>query len=245
MSRENVTFYNRGGDDRLGRENLSLQLTHLPAAGAVLEIGAGLGALQDVHPDHIALDISHRGLLRIRHARRTQADAERLPFPNRSISYVFSVATLEHVPRPDRVFEEIDRVLLPEGVAYLAPAWNCRSWTPTGVTVKPYSALPLRLKILKASLIIRERLAWRAMMSVLPRLLREVRRPKSLAFRPIRGNYTEYLTSDSDAAASIDPHAAILFFVKRRYDVLSHPTLKSRLLVRNAPVVVRKPPHET
>lgn len=240
MRRDNVAFYNQGGNDRLGRETLSVELPYLPATGAVLEIGAGLGALQDVHPGHIALDISHRGLLRIRHGRRVQGDAERLPFSNGSVSYLFSITTLEHVPRPDRAFEEIDRVLGQEGVAYLAPAWNCRSWTPTGVSVKPYSDLPLRLKILKASLIIRERLVWRALMSVLPRLLREVRRPKSLDFRPIKGNYAEYLMSDSDAAASIDPHGAILFFVKRGYEVLSHPTLKSRLLIRRAPVIVRK-----
>lgn len=43
------------------------------------------------------------------------------------------IVTWEHVPDPAQALAEMDRVLTPEGGTYLAPAWNCRSWTRGGV----------------------------------------------------------------------------------------------------------------
>jgi len=46
--------------------------------------------------------------------------------------------------------------------------------------------------------------------------------------------------SDDDAVAGIDPHSAIVFFKSRGYDVVSHPTMKSRLMATHQDVIVRK-----
>lgn len=185
-------------------------------------------------------DLSWPALRSIHHGRRVQGDAEWLPFATGSFAYIFSVAALEHVPDPGRAFEEIARVLTPGGVAYLARAWNCRKWTARGVTVLPYSQLSLRDKITKGSLPLREHILWRALWVALFRLWREMRRPSRLAYLRLTPNLDRYLTSDSDAYASIDPHAAVLFFRSRGFEVLSHPGFK-RMLARHEPVVLRKP----
>jgi hypothetical protein len=39
----------------------------------------------------------------------------------------------------------------------------------------------------------------------------------------------------------MDPHAAILYFRGRGWNVLSHPTRAARMLVRHGAVVVQKP----
>jgi SAM-dependent methyltransferase len=48
------------------------------------------------------------------------ADVERLPFADRSVGSVLALSTLEHVPRFWKGFEEIQRVLRPDGVLLLA-----------------------------------------------------------------------------------------------------------------------------
>ena len=47
--------------------------------------------------------------------------------------------------------------------------------------------------------------------------------------------------SDDDAVADIDPHAGICFFKSRGYEIMSHPSLLSRLVARHEPLIVRKP----
>jgi len=47
--------------------------------------------------------------------------------------------------------------------------------------------------------------------------------------------------SDDDAVADIDPHAGICFFKSRGYEIISHPSLLSRLTARHEPLIVRKP----
>jgi hypothetical protein len=39
----------------------------------------------------------------------------------------------------------------------------------------------------------------------------------------------------------MDPHAAIVWFAARGWTVLSHPTVRDRLLARHEPVVIQKP----
>jgi hypothetical protein len=84
------------------------------------------------------------------------ASADMIPLASASCRFVFSIQTLEHIPLADRAFEEIDRVLLPDGVAYLAPAWHCRSWNADGIPVRPYRGLTLTQQMVKISLPIRD-----------------------------------------------------------------------------------------
>jgi hypothetical protein len=150
---------------------------------------------------------------------------------------------LEHIPSTDRAFEEIDRVLAPGGVAYLAPAWHCRSWNADGVPVRPYSDLPWRLRLTKLTLPIRDSVAYRASTTIPLRAWRRVTQkgPGPLRFKRIRANYEHFWMSDSDACSSIDSHEAILFFERRGYELLNPGGgVASRLLFRADPVIVRK-----
>jgi hypothetical protein len=58
-------------------------------------------------------------------------------------------------------------------------------------------------------------------------------------------NLKEYVYTDCDAFSSMDAHAAVSYFRSRGWQVLSHPTMVKRLLIRHEPVVVRKPEAHT
>lgn len=72
-----------------------------------------------------------------------QGDARDLPVPSGSVDFLFSFATLEHVPRVEEAFAEIDRVLAPNGLSLLCPAWNCRPWTVKKLQQRKYCELSL------------------------------------------------------------------------------------------------------
>jgi SAM-dependent methyltransferase len=215
----------------------------------VLEIGSGKGALQGFGGDYTACDYSLtqlRAYIRPEHG-RVCASAEQLPFPDATFRFVFSIATLEHVPGADRAFAEIDRVLAPGGVAYLAPAWHCTQYNCEGIPVRPYRDLDLRQKFVKATLPLRTsllvkaaatfpaRAARRALWSIRPG-------PTDLLFEHLRPDYQTFWTSDSDAAARIDSHEGCLFFHSRAYDVLSPGrSARRQLLHRYGAVVAQKP----
>lgn len=106
--------------------------------GAVLEVGSGRGAFRNIAADHVALDLSLSALRRnLAGHSGLCASADLIPLASASCRFVFSVQTLDHIPSSDRAFEEIDRVLAPGGIAYLAPAWHCRSWNIDGIPVRP------------------------------------------------------------------------------------------------------------
>ncbi|HWC24964.1 MAG TPA: class I SAM-dependent methyltransferase [Solirubrobacteraceae bacterium] len=103
--------------------------TPLPTYGRSLEIGAGTGyftlnLLQDgVVREAVASDISP-GMLEALQAnarrigvdvRGVACDAERLPFEDASFDLVLGHAVLHHIPRLDRAFAEVRRVLRPGG----------------------------------------------------------------------------------------------------------------------------------
>lgn len=244
-----LEFYNVIDPRRWGREKLDVPIprTFLDEQGPILEVGCGNGPIDLPMATKIAADISHPALARlIGEPQRVQCDAQRLPMRSRSLAGYLSVATFEHLPCPDLALRELDRVLAPGGMVLLAPAWNCRPWTATGVTVRSYRELSFRLKLLKLSLLVRERLFWRALGAGPRRLWRELRAlarraPLPLDFKRLKPNLNEYLVSDSDAWASIDPHAAISYLRTRGYEVESHSRFVSRMLARHEPVLARKP----
>jgi SAM-dependent methyltransferase len=53
-------------------------------------------------------------------------DAEHLSFADQSLRSVLLLETLEHVPRPQRVVSEVQRVLHPEGVALVSVPFDYR-----------------------------------------------------------------------------------------------------------------------
>lgn len=225
------------------------------ADATILEIGCGMAGLANIHPGWHGAEYSRTAVERVKaiHGaalRITEADAQELPYDSGSFDAVLTWATLEHVPDPMQAFGEIDRVLRKGGQALIAPAWNCRGWTVIKLPDRPYSDLTLRERVAKFTIPVRESIVYRAMRALPGRVVGELRllfstKPLMLRFKPLcpRWDLIEKYghTSDDDAVADIDPHAAIVFFKSRGYKILSHPNLIKRLLARHEPVHVVKP----
>jgi SAM-dependent methyltransferase len=211
----------------------------------ILELGCGRGALAAIAPRYIGLDLALPALAEAAGMRRVCGDMEQLPVASGSIAFLFSWAAIEHVPNPERVLAEVLRVLQPGGTAVLAPAWHCRTWAAEGLQFRPYSVLTFRQKLRKALIPFRNLVLWRALFELPRRLLRELQarrgRPLDFDYDRLEPNLDEYLGTDSDAFTSMDPHAAVMFFATRGWEVLSHPTARARLTARSEPVVVRRP----
>jgi SAM-dependent methyltransferase len=235
--------------DLVANEELENAFKESHTGGVVLEIGSGAGALQNIGgPDYCGLDYSLRSLHKFLSGnRRICASAETIPLPGESCSFIFSVATLEHVPDPSRSFTEIDRLLAPGGVAYLAPAWHCREWMADGLPARPYRDLNWSQRLRKASIPLRDSLLYRGLKQVPWRIWRRITvklksAPSELRYSRLDANYEIYWGSDSDACSSIDSHEGMLFFESRKYEILSPKggTL-ARLASRGNAIVVRKP----
>jgi SAM-dependent methyltransferase len=227
-------------DQRRVTEQWAAQLAPL---GPSLELGCGFGALTACAPRQVGIDLSYLALHASR-GPRAQAYMERLPFAANTFQFVFSWAAIEHVPRPELVFAEILRVVRPGGAAVLAPAWHCRPWAAEGLEFRPYRDLRPGQRIRKALIPLRSSILWRAAFELPRRIGREIRalyRVPDLEYERLQPNLQEFLGTDSDAFTSLDPQAAILYFAKRGWEVLSHPNARARMLARHEPVVVRKP----
>jgi len=252
-----LDFYNQTRDhdaycrDTLeaARADVERWLDAARVEGPVVEIGSGKGALQGLGGDYIAVDYSLTALRRYLDPAlgRVCATASRLPFADRSVRFLFTVASLEHVPEADRAFDEIHRVLKRGGVAYLLPAWHCVQYNCEGIPVRPYADLTLRQKLIKASLPLRRNLLAKAAGALPKRLLRRAlwaRRggPTLLHFERLKPDYERFWMSDSDAAARLDAHEGCLYFHSRGYDILRPgPSALSQILARHEPVIVKKP----
>lgn len=245
-------FYDSLDTARWGREELKEQravtehwAARVEVPGPALELGCGMGALAGCAPWQVGIDLSFVAL-RDSRGPRVQAYMERLPFAADTFRFLFSWAAIEHVPQPELVFEDIRRVLRPGGIALLAPAWHCRPWAAEGLEFRPYRDLRPGQRIRKALIPLRNSLPWRGAFELPRRVGREIRarlRVPELEYKRLQPNLEEFLGTDSDAFTSLDPQAAILYFATRGWEVLSHPTIRSRMLARHEPVVVRKPLH--
>jgi SAM-dependent methyltransferase len=248
-------FYNRIDPVRWGREELpdARALAErwrmdegVDAEAVVLELGCGRGAVAGAGGRYHGLDLSLPALTEVpAQFGRICADMEVLPVKAGSIDYIFSFAALEHVPHPERVLAEIERVLRPRGVALLAPAWHCRPWAAEGLEFRGYAELTASQRFRKRLIPLRNALLWRAAFEAPRRAARELRmlrgRPMTFDYHRLEPNLDEYVGTDCDAFTSMDPHAAILYFASRGWEVLSHPGRRARLLSRAEAVVVRKP----
>src|SRR5262249_43545287 len=135
--------------------------------------------------------------------------------------------------------------LAPAGRALIFPAWLVFPWAATNLANRPYRDLGFVDRLRKGTIPIRRMPAYR-FAAVLPsRIRREfaLRRgqPLPFSYRPLSPNLERYLTSDSDAFTSMDPHAAAAFFVSRGYAVRCAGNVFERLLLRYVPLDVQKP----
>jgi SAM-dependent methyltransferase len=208
-----------------------------------LEVGCGNGVFQDAVPRFFGADLSLVAGREL-HKPFCQTDATELAFASDSFDAVWSFAVLEHIARPESTLEELRRVLRDGGLLLLCPAWQCRPWAAQGYSVRPYRELPWKAKLVKLSIPLRDSVAFRAL-HIFPGRLAALaahalaRRPTRLRYRPLNPNYETFWTSDSDAAASIDPYQAILWFVSRGDQCLNYPTTVSQFLVRTGALVIR------
>lgn len=117
--------------DELREAELEKIVPHLPAGGAVLEIGGGTGAQ--------ALALERRGfkvasvdlassLYRFKRVFPVvEYDGTHLPFPEASFDAVFSSNVLEHIADPAPLYTELRRVLRPGGKGiHLMPSASWR-----------------------------------------------------------------------------------------------------------------------
>lgn len=250
-------FYNQDRDhDLYCRSELPEQAKAITSwcgklniTGPSLEIGSGKGVLQGVVKPYTALDYSLTALRNhvLPEHQRVCGTAEALPFEAESVSFVFTVAALEHVPDAAAAFHEIDRVLKPGGVAYLCPAWHCVQYNCDGIPVRPYQDLTLGQRWVKLTLPIRKNRLWKAATTLPGRVFRRLiwsatgSRPTAFRFTRLNAEYDTFWLSDSDACSRLDSHEGCLFFESRGYELHSHVGTLRQLLAGHDAVVVRKP----
>jgi SAM-dependent methyltransferase len=208
-----------------------------------LEVGCGRGYFQDLVGDYTGLDISANVREHL-HKPFVQASATALPFPDNWFDAIWTINALEHVPAPELALAEMRRVLKPGGLLLLSPAWQCRPWAAQGYPVRPYSDFDWRGKLIKASVPLRNSLAFR-LLHVFPRRLARLarwlitRRPTRLSHGELTPNYEHFWMTDGDAVNSIDPLEAILWFVSRGDECLSHPSMRRQFLIRTRGITFR------
>ena len=222
---------------------------------SIIEIGCGFGHLNTCHPNWKGFEYSKTA---VELAKRIygnslniyEADARDLPLPSNSVDFLFSFAALEHIPEVEKAFSEIERVLKPNGIAVLSPAWNCRAWTVKKLEQRPYAELNWSEKMGKFLIPIRNNLLFRLICSIPSRLFREqflLLRKKQIKLqykklKPDMSLWDKYEhISDDDAFVSIDAHAALVYFATRNWICDSHPTFIKRFSCRGEEIVVRKP----
>lgn len=251
-------FYDSTDENRWGRTSIPdlemaverwLSLAGAAAGSVVVELGCGRGAFTYLSERfrYFGIDLSFEALSRyVGRPAAVQADIAKLPLASKCADFVFSIATLEHVPNPEDVLAEVDRILKPGGSALLSPAWFCRPWAAGGLPVKTYAELEWKDKVRKALIPLRNSLIWRSAFAIPRRLRRELRHwlaPSGWRFQYQRltPNLENYIYTDCDAFCSLDPHEAVMLFRHWNYQVPSAPSFRRRVLLRNVPVAVRKP----
>jgi SAM-dependent methyltransferase len=260
LSAEAKRFYQAEGDMRFGGEGewdsgfpelvTGIVERYFGAAEGlrILELGCGRSPVNRLSSEYVGLDIGWFPLRRyLAGSRAVQADMTVLPLRPKTVDVVVSFRALEHVPAPDLALDEIHRVLRPGGLAILAPAWFCRRWVTKGLNVMRSSELGWRDRIEKALLPVTEQFVFRSFVGVCLRALRELRyRSCDLGTVPfeygrLTPNLDEYIQPDSDACASIDPHAMLLHFQSLGYEVEGGEHCLRRMLWRGTALVARKP----
>jgi SAM-dependent methyltransferase len=195
-----------------------VQTYHLQDA-RVLDVGAGSGLLQDQVRDYTGLDLSATAR-RYFHKPFVQADARAMPIPDENFDAAWSIWVLEHVPNPEMALAEMRRILKPNGLLLLWPAWDVSPLAGHGYRARPYSDFDVGGKITKASIGLRESTGLEACYTVPIRLIRRAMydvtpRPTAFHYRPLSPDYDHYWEPDSDAVNSLDKYETYLWFKSR------------------------------
>jgi SAM-dependent methyltransferase len=234
------------------RDFLQLQISKHGLNGPMLDVGCGNGLLAPALSEYIGVEYALPALLDPGWGseERSCGDAQVLPFQPESFGLIVSVNVFEHIPRIDQVYSELQRVLRRGGVMLLRPAWHSLRSITELIPIKPYSALTFRQKITKALFPVQYSKPYKVATRIPSRLFRRAftRGPQPMKWTPLtayrhpNNSYSlDKWMPDTDAAASIDPHETIMYFVRRGYECLSHPNIAWQICARGVFVVLRKP----
>jgi SAM-dependent methyltransferase len=209
----------------------------------VLEVGCGRGAFQDLVPHYVGVDLSE-SVARYLRKPFCCAGAAALPFHDNSFAALWSIHVLEHVPDPEKALLEMRRVLKPNGLLFLSPAWYCRPWAAQGYAVRPYSDFDLKGKAVKASIPLRNSLIFRAGYVMPRRLGRLISaclgvRQTDLKYKELSPNFEIFWTDDADAVNSLDPFDVIAWFSWRGDQCLNKNTLLHQFFVGTGHLLFR------
>ncbi len=209
-----------------------------------LEIGSAGGLFQDMVDDYYGTDIAE-SLAKYYHKPYQVAEQGHYPFDDAMFDAIWTLSVYEHIPELDDALLEIKRLLKSGGVVLFAPAWQCRPWAAEGYAVRPYSDFGLKGKLIKASIIVRDTVLWRALFLFPKRIVNFLRfllghKFKRIHYKQLKPNWDTYWTSDSDACNHIDPHDAILWFLSNGFTCLTHKTTLKALFIRYGGLVFKK-----
>ncbi|MEN8181393.1 MAG: methyltransferase domain-containing protein [Myxococcota bacterium] len=176
---------------------------YLPPKGLTVEVGCGAGVYSDLCPRYVGLDISLTALreLRARGGLGVCCDIANIPLRSGIAGAVLSFDALEHVYEPDRVLQEVSRILEPGGRAILRDVWL--------KTEKHGGWLPRELRKKLGNL-----------GSRVMRLWRELTGDYDVAYSRISPDYSQ-VGGDHDAVSRIDAHSVYRFFRRRGFRSLN------------------------
>jgi SAM-dependent methyltransferase len=183
----------------------------------VLDVGSGIGYLQDVVTDYTGFDIA-KSAEPYYHKPFVLGTATAMPFPDHTFDAIWSIWVLEHIPNPEAALREMRRILKPGGYLYLRPAWHVRPWASKGLDARPAADLGLRDRLEKWTIPLRTSYVVWCVTHVPARVLRAIASgssPSTFHYRRLIPNFAEYWQADSDAVNNLDTREVALWFESR------------------------------
>jgi len=187
--------------------------------GRVLEVGCGLGLLQDTAPNYIGIDIAASSQ---QHMKKpfVVCSATTLPFPDDSFDGVWSFWVLEHIEQPEKMLAEMRRVTKPGGSVFLVAAYDVEKWVSQGIHKRSFQDLSSVQKIEKLTISIRASIPYKIVVN-LPLRIGEMinylwqQDKTDLRYGRLQPNYETYWDYDADACVSLDSYSVVLYFLSR------------------------------
>lgn len=206
-----------------------------------LEIGCGKGLLQNMVEDYTGIDITD-STKHLFSKPFVSCSATELPFEDNSFDAIWTYAVLEHVPNPEKAFQEMRRVLKPNGILLLHAAWHCHAYAANGYAVRPYSDFDIRGKLIKFISLIHGLTISKTMRLLALRVLvvlRHIFGQKEFHYKKLKPNYTEFWMSDSDAVNSMDQLEAIFWFENKNDNCIYPKSLIRRFFQKDGEIIIR------
>lgn len=139
-----ATFYGACPDDWDNKRFRKYVLDRLEPNSQVLDFGAGRGAVQEMDFQDVVAFVAgidpDASVLQnpfLHEAKVLPASEGTIPYPASSFDVVFANNVLEHLEQPDTCFEEIHRVLRPNGL-FIGKTPNKRHYIATIARLSPY-----------------------------------------------------------------------------------------------------------